>query len=67
MRIGEWVRRLQYILNRRKHDEDLRREMQIHREMMGEPRRFGNSLRLREESRDVWGWTWLDNLSKDVR
>ena len=65
--LGEWRRRLHYIIHRRQLEEELQREMQTHREMMGEPQRFGNSLRLREESRDVWGWNWLDNLWKDLR
>jgi len=30
-------------------------------------RRFGNDLVLREESRDMWGWSWLENLNQDVR
>jgi putative ABC transport system permease protein len=30
-------------------------------------RRFGNDLVLREESRDVWGWNWLEHLLQDVR
>jgi predicted permease len=30
-------------------------------------RRFGNSLRLREESLDMWGWRWLEQLAQDVR
>jgi len=29
--------------------------------------RFGNTLRMRERSRDVWGWAWLDALVRDVR
>ena len=29
--------------------------------------RFGNALKLREECRDVWGWTWLDDLRSDLR
>ena len=65
--IGEWFRRLSYLSNRARHEESLRREMLAHREMMGEPSRFGNTLRLREESRDVWGWGWLDNVVRDVR
>ena len=35
--------------------------------MMGEPARFGNTLQLRERSRDVWGWNWLDALVRDLR
>ena len=29
--------------------------------------RFGNVLALRERSRDVWGWGWLDAVVRDVR
>src|SRR5262245_48077608 len=64
--LGEWLRRVRYLIHRRRHEEDLKREMQIHRELMAEPRQFGNTLRLHEESRDVWGWNWFDNLCKDV-
>ena len=39
--------------------------MEAHRELMGEPARFGNTLQLRERSRDVWGWAWLDALGRD--
>jgi len=30
-------------------------------------RHFGNPLRLREESRDAWGWRWLEHLAQDAR
>ncbi len=30
-------------------------------------RRFGNPLRIRETSVDVWGWRWLEQLGQDVR
>src|SRR5215510_10678851 len=65
--LGEWVRRLGYLVRRRKMEDDLRREMESHRAMMGEPRDFGNTLRLREEARDAWGWRWLYDLMQDVR
>src|SRR5215510_11796243 len=65
--LGEWVRRLGYLVRRRKMEDDLRREMESHRAMMGEPRAFGNTLRLREEARDAWGWRWLDELTQDTR
>src|SRR5262245_41226839 len=64
--IGEWLRRLQYLLHRRRREEELRREMEIHREMLGEPKQFGNTVRLREESRAVWGWDWLDDVFQDL-
>lgn len=65
--IAEWMRRLWYLLNRHRFEAALEQEMEAHRAMMDEPGRFGNRLRLREQSRDVWGWTWLDNLARDVR
>jgi putative ABC transport system permease protein len=63
----QWLRRIGYLLNRRRHEEALREEMDAHREMMVEPQRFGGALQLREASRDVWGWHWLDAISRDVR
>jgi putative ABC transport system permease protein len=65
--IGEWFRRVWYLVNRSRFDAGLRREMEAHRAMMNEPARFGNTLRLREQARDVWGWGWLDALVRDTR
>jgi len=67
MTITEWFRRLWYLLHRARIERELQQEMDAHREMMGERVRFGNTLRLREESRDVWGWNWLDALCRDIR
>ena len=63
----EWLRRVWYLLNRGRLEAALREEMNAHRAMMGEPVRFGNTLQLRERSRDVWGWGWLDALARDLR
>jgi predicted permease len=65
--IAEWLRRIDYLIHRRRYQSELEREMQAHREMMREPRHFGNTLRLREEARDVWGWNWLDDAWRDVK
>ena len=65
--IGESIRRLGYLLRRRTREDELRREMEAHRAQMGEPPTFGNTLRLREEARDAWGWRWLDDLVHDTR
>ena len=65
--IGEWIRRLGYLLRRRALEDELRREMEAHRALMEEPRAFGNTLRLRDEARDAWGWTWLDDFVQDTR
>jgi predicted permease len=65
-RVGEWLRRLWYLLNRARLERELEEEMAEHRMAMREPRRFGNAARLREEVRDVWGWTWFDNCRQDL-
>lgn len=67
MAIGEWIRRLRYLLRRGALEDELRREMEAHRALMEEPRAFGNTLRLRDEARDAWGWTWLDDFVQDTR
>src|SRR5256885_16701632 len=67
MKLAEWIRRVWYFANRRRFERELRREMQTHREMMAEPRQFGNTLRLSEEGRDVWGWNWLDDIRRDLQ
>jgi len=28
---------------------------------------FGNPAVLKEETRDIWGWTWLERLAQDLR
>jgi predicted permease len=76
-------RRLLMLFRRRQFDADLDEEMRLHRELREREqierglspmeahyavqRRFGSDLVLREESRDVWGWNWLENLVRDVR
>lgn len=61
------LRRLAFLLRRRAFERELVEEMRAHREAMGEPRSFGNTLRLREEARDAWGWLWLDDVLQDLR
>jgi predicted permease len=58
---------MRYLLNRRRLDQELAAEMEAHREMAAQDAvPFGNSLRLREEARDAWGWTWIEHLSQDL-
>src|SRR5215207_3566878 len=66
-RVGEWFRRIAYLLNRGRLEAALEEEMNAHRAMMGEPARFGHPLQLRERARDVWGWNWLDGVVRDLR
>ena len=69
MPITEFFRRLRYLLNRRRFDQELADDLEFHREMAARAGsgNFGNTLRLREEAREAWGWTWLDRLSQDLR
>jgi hypothetical protein len=63
------LRRVHFLLNRRRLEQELEQEMAAHREMMAADRRraFGNPSYLREEVRDVWGWRWLDEFQQDLR
>ncbi len=67
--MGEFFRRIRYLINRRRLDAELESDMEFHREMAARAGRsnFGNALRMRERSREAWGWTWLDRLLQDVR
>ena len=66
--MGEIWRRLWYFLNRSRFERELRDEMEAHRALKGAAGpRFGNSLRLREEAADQWGWGWFERLSQDLR
>lgn len=66
--MNELFRRIQYLLNRRRLDDELRNDMEFHREMAALAGRnnFGNPLRIREQAQEVWGWTWLDRLGQDL-
>ena len=60
---------MSYLLRRRQQDRDLAGELEFHREMAAREvgGTVGNALRLREESRDAWGWTGLDRFAQDLR
>jgi predicted permease len=64
----KWLRRIHYLLNRHRLEKELEDEMAAHRELMDLERRsaFGNTLQIREQTRDVWGWRWMDDLRQDL-
>ena len=80
---AELARRLVMLLRRQRFDAEIDEEMRLHRELREQEgierglsakeahyavlRRFGNDLVLREESRDMWGWNWLEGFFCDVR
>lgn len=67
--MGEFFRRIHYLINRRRLDAELESDMEFHREMAARQgcNNFGNTLRMREQAREAWGWTWLDRLAQDLR
>ena len=67
--MSEFFRRIYYLLNRRRLERELANDIEVHREMMGEEGRrdFGNTLRVREQADEVWGWGWLDRFLQDIR
>jgi predicted permease len=67
--MGEIFRRIRYLINRRRFDVELANDMEFHREMAARAGRnnFGNTLRIQEQAREAWGWTWLDRLFQDLR
>ena len=83
MRLPPWLYRLFPYLGRRQAEEDLQEELRLHLEMERERHRdagvpedktlraarqtLGNTTLIRERTRDVWGWRWLDDLGRDVR
>jgi predicted permease len=66
--MNQFLRRLRYLLHRRRFDRELAGDLDFHREMAeraGQP--LGNALQLREQARDAWGWTWIDRCAQDLR
>src|SRR5688500_17529621 len=77
-----WLRCLHY-LPRRRFDRELEEEVRFHLEMQAEEyvaegmtpeearraalRQFGNETRLRELSRETWGFVMLETLLQDIR
>src|SRR5688500_19033901 len=77
------LRRLRALFTRPQIDSDLEEEMRLHMELraarlqqeglsaqesqQAARRRFGSTLKLREDGVDAWGWRWLEQLLQDLR
>lgn len=66
--MGKLWRRLYWVFNRRRLEQELAEEMQAHRELLLEGRRahFGSDARHREDAREAWSWAWLEQLKQDL-
>ncbi len=54
--MGEFFRRIYYLLNRRRLERELRNDIEVHREMLGDNRKnFGNATLLQEQSHQCVG------------
>src|SRR5579864_2340727 len=69
--------------HRDRFDQEMEEEMRLHRDLRAREllengaqvndasyaaqRKFGNTLRLREEIHQAWGWTWIDSLARDFK
>src|SRR3954451_25071273 len=58
-RVRMWWRRGRF-------EQDLAEEVRIHREMSGAAA-FGSEALVLEQSREVWGFAWLDSWKQDIR
>jgi putative ABC transport system permease protein len=77
------IRRIWFFVTRWRRLQDLDAEMRLHVEMRADANRrrglapdeamrvakarFGNSLKLREETRDVWGFSGVERVTDDLR
>ena len=72
-------RKLMFLIRRERFERDLDDEMRFHLQMKmrarggtagagyAAQRQFGNVTLLREQSREQWGWMWLETLVQDLR
>jgi hypothetical protein len=69
----ELLRRLRILLDRARYERDLDEEMAHHLAMLEEQRgsgarqQFGNITFLKEESRSMWAFGFLEQLAQDIR
>ena len=63
-----WWQRLQYLRPsyRRAQEQDMQAELESIA-AMAEAGELGNLTRTAEEARAVWGWTWLEQLARDLQ
>jgi putative ABC transport system permease protein len=82
-KVGEIWRRVKMLFRRERFERELGEEVRLHRDLREQEerasgsapdearyaaqRKFGNEMRLREESREMWGWKWVEDFFSDLR
>jgi macrolide transport system ATP-binding/permease protein len=81
--MSEFLRKLKWLFDRRRKDDELREELQFHLDEETDERRaeglaeqdarlaarrdLGNMALLREDTRAAWGWTMIEQFAQDLR
>jgi predicted permease len=73
--MGELLRRIGFLFRRSRYERELDEEMAHHVAMLEADRnshaasrkQFGNLTTLKEESRGMWTFRWLEQLTQDIR
>src|SRR5271170_4717683 len=73
--MNRFLKRMRALWRRPQLDRDLEDELRFHQEMQAEEgmdastarRHFGNPTSLKETSRDLWAFTWIETLWQDIR
>ncbi len=72
--MSEFIRKVWHLFRRRKFESDLEQELRFHLEMAANEqgstaarRAFGSVARMKEGSRDMWTFQWLEHLARDLR
>jgi len=72
--MNENLRKLRWLFVRRRREEELEEELAFHLEEEAEQRGYdaarrdlGNLGLIKEDTRQMWGWTWVEQLMQDWR
>ncbi len=72
--MNENLRKLRWLFARRRREEELEEELAFHLEEEAEERGYdaarrdlGNLGLIKEDTRQMWGWTWVEQLMRDLR
>lgn len=78
--LGKFWRKLRFLFRRARFEEELAEEMRLHQDLRAGQmragdradavraarRKFRNAAVLRDASRDVWTWRWMEDLAADL-